>query len=273
MYQKYNIGMMANLLGISAEAIRYYESKNIIAPVRDPETGYRYYNAWDLHMLIRARHYQNYGFSLEEVADLFCSRDLDVVKEQMKKQENEIEREILRQINLLKRIRQSQAMLEDAKNSIGVYRIEERPGIYRMNTQKNYTIFKEKSDLDIVSEWTEKTPFVYSCAVFYEKDIQKGISEFDFGLGLNEEYAEFLEVKKSELVQYYPPCLCVHTCIPSRSGQYLTLDSIRPGLDYLKSQGLSLAGDVVTQVVCMVKPEEEYFNWHIVWFPIMKMKE
>ena len=69
MYQKYSIGTMARLLGISAEAIRYYESRNIIQPVRDPETGYRYYNTWDFHMLLRARHYQNYGFSLEEVAD------------------------------------------------------------------------------------------------------------------------------------------------------------------------------------------------------------
>lgn len=39
---------------------------------------------------------------------------------------------------------------------------------------------------------------------------------------------------------------------------------------YLKQNGLSLAGDIVTQVACMTKPEEEYFNWHIVWFPIEK---
>lgn len=137
MYQKYSIGTMARLLGISAEAIRYYESRNIIQPVRDPETGYRYYNTWDFHMLLRARHYQNYGFSLEEVADLFRSRELPGIQEQMGMQEAGIQREIVRQINLLKRIRQSQAMLEDAVNSVGQYRIEERPGIYRMNSFGN----------------------------------------------------------------------------------------------------------------------------------------
>lgn len=118
MYQKYSIGTMAKLMGISAEAIRYYESRNIISPVRDPETGYRYYNTWDFHMLLRARHYQNYGFS--------------------------------------------------------------------------------------------------------------------------------------------------------RSGKYLSLESLQEGFRYLKQNGLSLAGDIVTQVACMTKPEEEYFNWHIVWFPIEK---
>ena len=205
MYQKYSIGTMAKLLGISAEAIRYYESRNIISPVRDPETGYRYYNTWDFHMLLRARHYQNYGFSLEEVAELFRSHELLEIREKMVDQEEVIQQEIIRQMNLLKRIRQSQQVLKDAKDSVGKFRIEERPGIYRMNTQKNYTLFKKKEQLDLISEWTEKEPFVFSCAVFYQKKVKNGDSEFDFGMGLREEYAQFLNVKESELVQYYPP--------------------------------------------------------------------
>lgn len=268
MYQKYSIGTMAKLMGISSEAIRYYESRNIISPVRDPETGYRYYNTWDFHMLLRASHYQNYGFSLEEIAELFRSHELAEIRGKMVDQEEMIQQEIIRQMNLLKRIRQSQQVLHDAKENVGKFRIEERPGIYRMNTQKNYTLFKKKEQLDLISEWTEKEPFVFSCAVFYQKNIEKGETEFDFGMGLREEYAQFLNVKESELVQYYPPCLCVHTCIPSRSGKYLSLESLKEGFRYLEQNGLSLAGDIVTQVACMTKPEEEYFNWHIVWFPI-----
>lgn len=268
MYQKYSIGTRAKLMGISSEAIRYYESRNIISPVRDPETGYRYYNTWDFHMLLRARHYQNYGFSLEEIAELFRSHELAEIRGKMVDQEEMIQQEIIRQMNLLKRIRQSQQVLHDAKENVGKFRIEERPGIYRMNTQKNYTLFKKKEQLDLISEWTEKEPFVFSCAVFYQKNIEKGETEFDFGMGLREEYAQFLNVKESELVQYYPPCLCVHTCIPSRSGKYLSLESLKEGFRYLEQNGLSLAGDIVTQVACMTKPEEEYFNWHIVWFPI-----
>lgn len=268
MYQKYSIGTMAKLMGISSEAIRYYESRNIISPVRDPETGYRYYNTWDFHMLLRTRHYQNYGFSLEEIAELFRSHELAEIRGKMVDQEEMIQQEIIRQMNLLKRIRQSQQVLHDAKENVGKFRIEERPGIYRMNTQKNYTLFKKKEQLDLISEWTEKEPFVFSCAVFYQKNIEKGETEFDFGMGLREEYAQFLNVKESELVQYYPPCLCVHTCIPSRSGKYLSLESLKEGFRYLEQNGLSLAGDIVTQVACMTKPEEECFNWHIVWFPI-----
>ena len=99
MYQKYSIGTMAKLMGISSEAIRYYESRNIISPVRDPETGYRYYNTWDFHMLLRARHYQNYGFSLEEIAELFRSHELAEIRGKMVDQEEMIQQEIIRQMN------------------------------------------------------------------------------------------------------------------------------------------------------------------------------
>lgn len=87
-------------------------------------------------------------------------------------------------------------------------------------------------------------------------------------MGLNEEYAEFLQVKQGPGGRCYPPCPGMHTCVTFRSGRCLTLDNLRPGLDWLRRNGLTLAGDVVTQVVCMTRPEDEYFNWHIVRFPI-----
>ena len=65
MYNTYTIGELAKILGITAETIRYYERKGIIAPIHDQETGYRYYTTWDLHMLIRARCYLGFGLLLD----------------------------------------------------------------------------------------------------------------------------------------------------------------------------------------------------------------
>lgn len=268
MYSKYSIGKMAKLLGISSEAIRYYENKGIILPLRDENSGYRYYNTWDLHMLLHARYYQSYGFSLDEVSDLFHTMELEEISSQMSNKEKDIEDEIARQINMLKRIRHAKQMLVDASNSIGKYNIATRPGIYRINTQKNYVINNGKNDQRLIEEWSKKEPFVFSTAVFHENDIRNHRDIFDFGLGIDEEYAKFLNVEANEFVEYYPPCTCIHTCIPSRSSQYLSLDRFKEAFEYLASQGFKLDGDIVTQVVCMSKPEDEYYNWHIVWIPI-----
>ena len=267
-YQRYGIGAIARLLGLSTEAIRYYESRGIIQPVRDPETGYRYFNAWDLHMLLRARHYQSYGFSLEEIADLLRRDELADIESALAAKEEDIQLGIVRQINMLKRVRQSEAMVRDAKQSVGRYRIEARPGIYRINTQVEYALSHEKEDLERIGAWAGMTPFVYSCAVFRNELLREGDPRFDFGLGVNEEYAGILGIREEPGVEYYPPRTCLHTCVPSRSSTYLTPKLLDGALAYMDEHGLELAGDVVTQVACMVKPNDEYFNWHIVWIPI-----
>lgn len=95
MYKDYNIGTIAKLLGISSETLRYYESKNVIKPKRDPETGYRYYNAWDLHMLLQAKHYQSYGYTLKDIVKLFQNQELGDIADGLKAKEAAIEHEIL----------------------------------------------------------------------------------------------------------------------------------------------------------------------------------
>lgn len=267
-YSSYTIGDMAKLLGITAEAIRYYESKHIIRPLRDAESGYRHFTTWDLHMLARARHYRQCGFSLEETAALLAGDSLEDVEKALHIKEEEIQHEILWNINLLRNLRQNQARIRSAREDVGVYRILKSPGIYRVNTQKCYTLPQTKEEKDLIRQWMEKTPFVYSTAVFHKEQIENGDENFDFGLGMDEEYAAFLGVEEGGEAEYYPPQLCVYTCLPSRSGTYLSYRRLQPAFEYMKRNGLRLAGDIVTQIACMAKPEEEYFNWHCVWIPI-----
>ncbi|HIZ79845.1 MAG TPA: MerR family transcriptional regulator [Candidatus Lachnoclostridium stercorigallinarum] len=75
MYKTYTIGEMARMLGVTAETIRYYERKNIIRPIHNEESGYRYYTTWDLHMIIRARCYLGFGFTIEQTADILESSE------------------------------------------------------------------------------------------------------------------------------------------------------------------------------------------------------
>lgn len=65
-----------------------------------------------------------------------------------------------------------------------------------------------------------------------------------------------------------PEHLCLYMSISSRSSQILTYEVLKPALDYMKKNNLQLAGDVISQVVSMWKPEEEYFNYHNIWIPI-----
>lgn len=67
-----NISQAANQSGVSAKAIRYYESIALIQPARRSGNGYRDFGADDVHMLRFIARARGLGFSVAEVADLLA---------------------------------------------------------------------------------------------------------------------------------------------------------------------------------------------------------
>ena len=67
-----NISQAADKSGVSAKAIRYYESIALIQPARRSGNGYRDFGADDVHMLRFIARARGLGFSVAEVADLLA---------------------------------------------------------------------------------------------------------------------------------------------------------------------------------------------------------
>jgi len=67
-----NISEASRGSGVSAKAIRYYESINLIAPASRAGNGYRDFNGEDVHMLRFVARARGLGFSVLEVADLLA---------------------------------------------------------------------------------------------------------------------------------------------------------------------------------------------------------
>lgn len=62
------IGEIADFFGVSRKAIRLYEKKGIIKPVKvDSQNGYRYYSAEQVQQLNALLELKALGFSLDEI--------------------------------------------------------------------------------------------------------------------------------------------------------------------------------------------------------------
>ncbi|QIB70067.1 MerR family transcriptional regulator [Aminipila butyrica] len=267
--EKYKIGDVAKMLGITPEAIRFYENHGIIKPQKDDNTGYRYYDVWDIHMLIRARSYRQFGYSLSDTVKMLNDYGTDEFIGHLEEKEQQIQQEIIWNINLLKRLRQTQEIVSETQKSFGTYSIRTRPAIYRLETQQAYSIHANADIRRKLQEWISKVPFVYPCALFSQQEVLLGGTEgtFTFGLGVDAEYKEFFDLKQQDDIQFFPELTAVYTTIRTDSNEVLTTKRLIPAMEYLKSQGLTLTGDILSRVVLMRKEEDIYVSYHQLWFP------
>lgn len=72
--KRYKIGELAKLTGMTVEAIRFYESKNLIQASERLASGYRIFDANELDKLWFVRRAKAVGFSLDEISELLDLR-------------------------------------------------------------------------------------------------------------------------------------------------------------------------------------------------------
>ena len=66
----YKIGDVARILGVSPDILRYYEKKGVVTPRKGENNDYRYYDAWDINFLMDCLWFKNFGFSIDQIADI-----------------------------------------------------------------------------------------------------------------------------------------------------------------------------------------------------------
>jgi len=72
------IGEMAKLTGVSIQALRYYERKNIVKPAyTNPDSGYRYYTTDQIYLIQLVLNCVNLDIPLKELADVFNAEDTE----------------------------------------------------------------------------------------------------------------------------------------------------------------------------------------------------
>lgn len=68
MMKKYlKIGDLAKITGLSVQAIRYYESKELVHPEYRSDQGYRYYGDKAVKIIGNIKYYKSIGFTLKEI--------------------------------------------------------------------------------------------------------------------------------------------------------------------------------------------------------------
>ncbi|QDW73533.1 MerR family transcriptional regulator [Lachnospiraceae bacterium KGMB03038] len=93
--QKYTIGELARLTGISITALRYYDREQVLIPaIRNESNGYRYYSVHQLERAQTIRDLKSLGLSLEEIREILKKKSHRQLEECLREKVREIEGEI-----------------------------------------------------------------------------------------------------------------------------------------------------------------------------------
>ena len=127
--RRYKIGEVAKLLGLTTQALRFYEQEGIVTPYKS-ENGTRYFTEPDIVRLMAFKRFRLMNFTVQDVAEHFGQGDLLLLVDKMEKRREELleqSRVLLRRAQAIERFEKMLCLVEERENELICV---ERPDIY-----------------------------------------------------------------------------------------------------------------------------------------------
>ena len=134
----FRIGEFSKLCKVSVKTLHHYDKIDLFKPKTvDTLTGYRYYEAEQINMMLYIQRLKRYGFSLDEIQELIFCNDNNVLHSRLIEQMEKLRKEQIERDMILKELRSHLLMFERTDDI--------------MTYMKNYSIeVKHSPKLDVV---------------------------------------------------------------------------------------------------------------------------
>lgn len=225
MKRKYLIHEVAEQLGIAPSAIRFYEKKGLISPVKDAENGYRTFDEYDIYKLWSITYHREFDLSVDEIYRLKHSDTLEAIDDMVKKQKRETMRRI-----------------EKEKRKLGAWQYYERltEKAYRCNEPP---VLVESGDLHIFRRdaFYDKTKTLFSfCNLFYIfPEGEHPREEVDYSMLYDDDIRYVLEDDKG-IEEYVIPSFSAYAVTVRFEGDFDEQKALRLALARVKESGANV---------------------------------
>lgn len=261
----YKIGDVAKILGISADAMRYYEKMGIVKPYKAETNDYRYYEAWDINFIIECLWFKQFGFGMKKIAHMVSSISYDELVETLQKASQKLQEELTFQKMLLSRLDEQARHLEICKSRLNKCDIQNSPEIVYYLNRHDY-LYDDTPEIQKVSkQWL---PYLSFGKRFFFTTKIESTDALSWGFSMDKVYASNLTLDQSPHVVALPPNRCIYSVF-KRAGKYgISAYSLNYIVDYAKRQGLTLDGSAYGQLLCSVQEDNDMTGYFEVWLPI-----
>ena len=267
MGNKYKISDVAKVLDISPELVRHYERKGILTPKRN-ENGYREYSTRDINILTGLRKLIKMGYSLESIEFSINQASLDEVIESLDNLEKKTIKEIRQKQLILEVIRKQKVefhMLYDNENK---FFIKQSPSVYRIQFQYKMMISIDEAVSLNVGKWIENMPIVSVSPEFSIEDIYNNLEDFNFGLIVDKDLAEELDLINTPGIKLIPSQLCLTTIIKSEGADHIKPIMLQNAVRHMKDNNMKMINNAWGKTIGSFVKNNIHQKYHEIFIPI-----
>lgn len=184
---KYKVGQLSKVMGVSPHLLKHYEKYDLVVPVKDDTTNYRYYDISQCARIIESKKYRNVGFSLKETSQLLNDADNDMLNQMLSCQIANIDEQIE---NLKKQKEKAVLLYEDSKKLdeyLNQWFIEKSPSLLFLKQSNNRDILEEGRSACEKFNLIDHVPSIRSAVYLKQECFHDGPIDYHWGIILDEE--------------------------------------------------------------------------------------
>ena len=270
MKTRFKIGEAARILGVSPDLLRYYEKKGVVSPEKDENNDYRYYDFWDINFLMDCLWFKNFGFSIEQIADIVHNPSVAELDSMLLGKEEELRRTISRCQLLLRR---SEAHRRDlARIDELLYRCEiaDSPEFIRFINRVGDAYDTDGGLRDLARQWLKVLPFNQRYFEMYADAALPGTEDsYRWGFSITRDYAEALDFDIKPPMAVIPSRKSIHTVFKNTGGRGGFAPALlQYALDYAAQRNIRIFGPVCGVLLASVQEEGNLTGYFEAWIPI-----
>ena len=267
---KYKIGDVARILGVSTDILRYYERKGVVKPEKDESNDYRYYDSWHINFLMDCLWFKNFGFSIEQIADMVHIPSADSICGLLEGKEEEIRAQIRRGELLLRRSAEHRKQLETIDRLLYKCEIADSPEYIRFIDRIGKKYMTDSLTNETAKKWLEVMPFNHRYFEMPGDSAMPGREdEYRWGYSLSSEYAKELGFEAKSPMIHCPSRKCIHTVFKNAGGKEgFSPSLLQYSLDYAQEKGIPVFGPIHGVLLCSVEEEGVLTGYFEAWIPI-----
>ena len=134
---EYLIGDVAQMVGLSRDALRFYEKKGVIN-ARKKDNGYRYYSEEDIYKLMYILYQRKMNTSLEEIEGLMSGRrSMESRRSHLRERMAEEERNVRMHQQIITRLKLVEKDMTRIEECLNRYSLRKFPSAYIMGNCEN----------------------------------------------------------------------------------------------------------------------------------------